>query len=153
MNSIGILGVGFPDESTHGQSWIAEAYRRSLIPAPVYALTLGRYQSKDITDGSLMVIGGYDQDLVDGPITWIKCSGSIHFQIPMDGVIVNGQTIKRADNRPMEAIIDVVSHDKLTNSVWNRWGHSRSSQCRNGLLRINRRRASPKSTWDLDIRM
>jgi len=55
-----------------------------------------------------MVIGGYDQDLVDGPITWIKCSGSKHVQIPLDGVIVNGVTIKRTDNRPMQAIIDVI---------------------------------------------
>ena len=152
MNSIGIIGLGFSDPNAPGQPWIAEAYYRSLIPAPVYSLTLGRYQSTD-TDGSLMVIGGYDEDLVEGPITWIKCSGSIHFQIPLDGIIVNGETIKRSDNLPMQAIIDVVSRDKLTNSVWNRWNHSRSYQCRTGYLRSNRRTASPRPTWVLGIPM
>lgn len=107
MNSIGIIGVGFPHPEIPGQNWIAEAYHRSLIPAPVYSLVLGRYQPADLTDGSLMIIGGYDEDLVDGPLTWVPCSGTSHAQIPLDGIIVNGQTIKRADNRPMQAIIDV----------------------------------------------
>lgn len=153
MSSVGIIGVGFPNAGTNGQSWIAEAYYRSLIPAPVFSLTLGRFQSKGVTDGSLMVIGGYDQDLVDGSITWIKCSGSLHFQIPMDGIIFNGQTMKRADNLPMQAIIDVASHDKLPNSVWNRWNYSGSCQSRRGFLRSNWRTGRPKSTWGLGIRL
>jgi Eukaryotic aspartyl protease len=85
-----------------------EAYQRSLIPAPVFSLALGRYlQTAGVTHGSLMVIGGYDEDLVDGDINFISCSGDLHPQIPMDGIIVNGKTLKRADGKPMEAIIDV----------------------------------------------
>jgi cathepsin D len=54
-----------------------------------------------------MVIGGYDSDLVEeGSINWINCSSSVHPQIPLDGLIVNGNTIKRVDNKPMQAIID-----------------------------------------------
>jgi hypothetical protein len=153
MNSIGILGVGFSDPKSLGQSWIAEAYQRSLIPAPVFSLALGRYDPDPahITDGSLMIIGGYDQDLVDGSITWINCSGSIHFQIPLDGIIVNGHTIKREGNLPMQAIIDVVSHNRLTNSVWNRWDHYRSYQCRSGFLQSNGWGGSPGTTWILGI--
>lgn len=105
--SIGIIGLGIPQQNNAGQSWILEAYQRSLIPSPAYSLTLGRYQSQGTTDGSLMVIGGYDEDLVDGSITWITCSGSTHVQIPLDGVIVNGVTIKRSDSLPMQAIVDV----------------------------------------------
>jgi hypothetical protein len=90
-----------------GQSWIKEAYSRSLIPAPAFSLTLGRYLSEGVSDGSLLVIGGYDTDLVDGSITWVHCSGTTHVQIPLDGIVINGMTIKRSDGLPMEAIIDV----------------------------------------------
>ena len=77
---------------------------------PAYALSFGRFADEvwgGETDGNLMVIGGYDADIVDGEINWIRCSSNIHPQIPMDGIIVNGVTIKRADNRPFQAIIDV----------------------------------------------
>src|SRR2546430_10726651 len=96
-DSIGIIGIGFPHGSNApAPSWIVEAYRRSIIPAPAYSLSLGRYAdqvSGASTDGSLMVIGGYDSDLVDGTINWINCSSSVHPQIPLDGLIVNGNTI------------------------------------------------------------
>lgn len=108
-SSVGIIGLGFPEAQIPGQNWISEAYHRSLIPAPVYSLILGRYRPPDLTDGSLLVIGGYDEDLVDGELTWINCSSSVRTQIPLDAIIVNGKTIKRVDNRPMEAIIDVSS--------------------------------------------
>ena len=107
-SSIGILGLGFPH--TSAPSFVVEAYQRSLIPAPAYSMILGRYAdvSKGLgSDGSLLVLGGYDETLVDGPINWINCSATIHFQIPMDGIILNGLTIKLADNRPMQTIIDV----------------------------------------------
>jgi Eukaryotic aspartyl protease len=84
-----------------------EAYDRSLIPAPAYSLSLGRYGDES-SSGSLMVVGGYDADLVDGDINWIKCTGDAHLQIPMDGIIVNGVTIQRNDSEPMQAIIDVL---------------------------------------------
>lgn len=103
--SIGIIGLGF-GYKTDLTPWIVEAYQRSHIPAPAYSLTLGRYSDSE-SDGSLLVIGGYDTDLVDGVINWIRSTSNIHFQIPMDGIIVNGVTIKRKDNRPMQAIIDV----------------------------------------------
>jgi Eukaryotic aspartyl protease len=54
-----------------------------------------------------MVVGGYDEDVVDGSINWIPTSGVVHVQVPMDGVIVNGFTIQKSDNTPMQAIIDV----------------------------------------------
>jgi hypothetical protein len=54
-----------------------------------------------------MIVGGYDEDLVDGPINWIPTSGYVHVQVPMDGVIINGVTVKKSDNTPMQAIIDV----------------------------------------------
>ena len=107
-SSIGIIGIGFPYSSI-APSWIVEAYRRSIIPAPAYALSFGRYAdeiSGKSSDGSLMVVGGYDQDLVDGDLNWINCSAAVHVQIPMDGIIINGNTIKRVDNQPMQAIID-----------------------------------------------
>jgi hypothetical protein len=106
-HSVGIIGLGFPRFETPAQNWISEAYHQSLIPAPVYSLILGRYQPPDLTDGSLLVIGGYDSDLVEGELTWINCSASNVNQIPLDAIIVNGETVKRVDNRPMEAIIDV----------------------------------------------
>jgi len=77
----------------------------------VYSFVLGRYsdiQQNLDTDGSLLIIGGYDEDLVDGEINWIKCSGDRHPQIPMDGIILNGQTLKRDDNLPFQAYIDVI---------------------------------------------
>jgi hypothetical protein len=107
--SVGIIGIGFPYPRAPGQNWISEAYHRSLIPAPIYSLIFGRYNPPDLTDGSLMVIGGYDEDLLEGELTWINCSESDQPQIPLDGIIVNDQIIKRVDNRPMEAIIDVSS--------------------------------------------
>jgi len=106
--SVGLLGVGFPDPIGNTNSWIVEAYQRGMIPAPVFSLTLGRYLSNGLTEGSLMVIGGYDEDQIDGTLNWIHTSGNIHVQVPMDGVIVNGVTLVRQDGLPMEAIIDVI---------------------------------------------
>lgn len=125
--SIGILGLGFPDSSI--PSWIVEAYQRSLIPAPAFSLNFGRYidyNSGQPTDGNLLVIGGYDQDLVDGSINWIKCSGTKHFQIPLDGIILNGDTIERRDNLPLQAIIDVHYILTFANLVRHRRLHYRS---------------------------
>ena len=102
------MGLGFPDTQNVGTNWVAEAYRRSLIPAPAYSLILGRYDSDTTTDGSLLILGGYDENLVVGPINWVACSATTHVQVPLDGVIINGHTIKRSDNLPMQAIIDVL---------------------------------------------
>ena len=106
-HSIGILGIGFPQSNVPVQSWIVEAYDRSLIPAPVYMLALGRYDSNEETDGSVLVIGGYDESLIQGELNWISCSANFHVQIPMDGVIVNDYTVVRGDGAPMQAIVDV----------------------------------------------
>lgn len=70
-------------------------------------LSLGRYQTGGTTVGSLIVIGGYDADLIDGEINWVACSAVYHVQIPLDGIIVNGYTVKRTDGLPMQTIIDV----------------------------------------------
>ena len=106
--SIGIMGIGIPQPHTPAQNWIVQAYEQGLIPAPAYSLILGRKQSgSGFTDGSLLVIGGYDADLLEGSIVSFPCDGASHFQIAMDAVIINGQTIKRSDGKPMQAIIDV----------------------------------------------
>jgi hypothetical protein len=113
--SVGLLGVGFSDpQFGTASSWILEAYQRELIPSPVYSLTLGRYDSNTLsedstlTEGSLMVIGGYDEEQVNGAINWIHTSGNIHVQVPMEGLIINGVTLVREDGLPMQAIIDVL---------------------------------------------
>ena len=113
-DSVGILGVGFPNPSGPTNSWILEAYERDLIPSAVYSLTLGRFDSNGLTEGSLMIIGGYDEDQITGPINWIHTSGSVHVQVPMDGIILNGATLKRQDGLPMQAIIDVTSRSDDT---------------------------------------
>jgi hypothetical protein len=84
-----------------------------------------------------MVIGGYDQSLVDGGINWIKCSATAHPQIPLDGIIVNGVTIKRVDNRPMQAIIDVIPTTMMLNLVRYRRINTRSIKHRECHLRAN----------------
>jgi hypothetical protein len=108
-SSIGVIGIGIPDPKSPAQNWIVQAYDQGLIPAPAYSLVLGRTQpsSTGFTDGSLLVIGGYDTDLVQGDIATFACSGSTHFQIALDAIILNGVTIMRSDGKPMRAIIDV----------------------------------------------
>jgi hypothetical protein len=91
-----------------------------------------------------MVIGGYDQSLVDGGINWIKCSATAHPQIPMDGIIVNGFTIKRIDNQPMQAIIDVMSTPIKLNLVRYRWIYTRPNEHRQCRLRANTGSGTPK---------
>jgi len=122
-SSIGTLGIGFPFGTGGGDHWIIEAYQRSLIPAPAYSLTFARYSDYidgQGTDGSLLVIGGYDQDLLAGPINWIPCSATKHFQIPLDGIIINNRTIERVDGQPFQTIIDVPNASALINVVWYR---------------------------------
>ena len=135
--SVGLLGVGFSDpEFGTANSWILEAYQRELIPSPVYSLTLGRYDSNSLSEGSLMVIGGYDEEQVDGALNWIHTSGNIHVQVPMDGVIVNGVTLVREDGLPMQAIIDVLpKYLFLLTIVRYRRNHCRTPKCRTSGLR------------------
>ena len=106
--SIGFMGIGIPQRNTPAQNWIVQAYEQGLIPAPAYSLILGRDRSgSGFTDGSLLVIGGYDTDLLEGAIVSFPLHGASHFQIAMSAVIINGETITRADGKPMQAIIDV----------------------------------------------
>jgi len=114
-HSIGFMGIGMPQRNTPAQNWIVQAYEQGLIPAPAYSLILGRDQSgSGLTDGSLLVIGGFDNDFVEGKIVSFPLHGASHFQIAMSAVIINGETIKRADGKPMRAIIDVSCiHDSI----------------------------------------
>jgi len=145
-NSIGIIGIGFPHDSI-AKPWVIEAYNRGKISAPAYALSLGRYDDKtsnNPSDGSIMIIGGYDQSMIEGEVNWVRCSGNQHPQIPLDGVIINGFTVKRKDNIPMQAIIDVHLHGHLANLVWYRRISARPVQCRSSDILSDSGRTTPQ---------
>ena len=100
-----------------------------------------------------MVIGGYDKSIVDGEINWVDCDGSFHVQVPLDGIIVNGHTIKRVDNFPMQAIIDVCLLNSLADLVWHRRNNTWPFEYRSKCLQSVRRSTSRSTTRTVAIPM
>jgi hypothetical protein len=85
----GILGMAFPPISKNPtvDAIIPKLKKDGVITKAMFAFKLG-----DETDGEL-TIGGYDETLVDGDITWVELLSPAYWLAKMDTVKFGGKVI------------------------------------------------------------
>nr|ABX89619.1 pepsinogen [Diplodus sargus] len=101
MAADGILGLAF--QSIASDNVVPVFYnmvKQGLVSQPMFSV----YLSGNSEQGSEVVFGGTDSSHYTGQITWIPLSSATYWQISMDSVTINGQTV--ACSGGCQAIID-----------------------------------------------
>ncbi|XP_053181165.1 pepsin A-like [Scomber japonicus] len=101
MKADGILGLAF--QSIASDNVVPVFYNmvsEGLLPQPMFSV----YLSRNSEQGSEVVFGGVDYSHFTGQITWIPLTSATYWQIKMDSVTINGQTV--ACSGGCQAIID-----------------------------------------------
>ncbi|KAK4704038.1 hypothetical protein P7C70_g2176, partial [Phenoliferia sp. Uapishka_3] len=97
LPSDGILGLGFSTIATSGApTWFENAITEGLVTSPYFSFYLQR--ARDLGDssgtgtvgGGELCVGCTDSSKYTGSITYTSVSTKGYWQVPMDGVAVNG---------------------------------------------------------------
>uniref|UniRef100_A0A3Q1K8A4 pepsin A n=2 Tax=Anabas testudineus TaxID=64144 RepID=A0A3Q1K8A4_ANATE len=101
MAADGILGLAFQSISSDDVVPVfANMVSQGLVSEPMFSV----YLSSNSEQGSEVVFGGVDSNYYTGEITWIPLTSATYWQIQMDSVTINGQTV--ACSGGCQAIID-----------------------------------------------
>jgi len=98
----GILGLAYPSIAEDYVTPVFDSMiKQQLVQRPIFAFYL------DSTAGdtkSEIILGGVDNSLFQGAITYVPVASQTYWQISMDGIIVNGKEVTGCNNCP--AIVD-----------------------------------------------
>ncbi|KAG9350356.1 hypothetical protein JZ751_026711, partial [Albula glossodonta] len=101
MKADGILGLAFPSISASGATPVFDnMMNMNLVSQDLFSF----YLTSKSESGSVVTFGGIDHSYYTGSITWIPLSSETYWQISMDSVTINGQTV--ACNGGCQAIVD-----------------------------------------------
>ncbi|KAJ8399763.1 hypothetical protein AAFF_G00408680 [Aldrovandia affinis] len=101
MKADGIMGLAFPSISASGATPVFDnIMKQGLVSQDVFSF----YLSSKTKRGSMLTFGGIDPSYYTGSITWIPLSSETYWQITMDSVTINGNTV--ACNGGCQAIVD-----------------------------------------------
>ncbi|KAK2851322.1 hypothetical protein Q5P01_007598 [Channa striata] len=101
MQADGILGLAFQSiASDNVVPVFNNMISQGLVSQPMFSV----YLSGNSAQGSEVVFGGVDSNHYTGQITWIPLTSATYWQIKMDSVSINGQTV--ACSGGCQAIID-----------------------------------------------
>ncbi|XP_062272924.1 pepsin A-like [Scomber scombrus] len=101
MKADGILGLAFQSLASDNVVPVFDnMVSEGLLPQPMFSV----YLSRNSEQGSEVVFGGLDSSHYTGPVTWIPLTSATYWQIKMDSVTINGQTV--ACSGGCQAIID-----------------------------------------------
>ncbi|KAA8591140.1 pepsin A [Etheostoma spectabile] len=101
MVADGILGLAFQAIASDNVVPVFDnMVSEGLVSQPMFSVFL----SSQSEQGSEVVFGGVDSSHYTGQITWIPLSSATYWQIAMDSVTINGQTV--ACSGGCQAIID-----------------------------------------------
>ncbi|XP_031582303.1 pepsin A-like [Oreochromis aureus] len=101
MQADGILGLAFQSIASDNVVPVFNTMiTEGLVSEPIFSV----YLSGNSEQGSEVVFGGTDSTHYTGTITWIPLSSATYWQINMDSVTINGQTV--ACSGGCQAIID-----------------------------------------------
>ncbi|XP_073326468.1 pepsin A-like [Pagrus major] len=101
MAADGILGLAFQSIASDNVVPVFDnMIKQGLVSQPMFSV----YLSGNSEQGSEVVFGGTDSNHYTGQITWIPLSSATYWQISMDSVTINGQTV--ACSGGCQAIID-----------------------------------------------
>ncbi|XP_026224825.1 pepsin A-like [Anabas testudineus] len=101
MAADGILGLAFQSIASDDVVPVfVNMVSQGLVSQPMFSV----YLSSNSEQGSEVVFGGVDSSHYTGEITWIPLTSATYWQIKMDSVTINGQTV--ACSGGCQAIID-----------------------------------------------
>ncbi|XP_031659571.1 pepsin A-like [Oncorhynchus kisutch] len=101
MVADGILGLAFPNLAASGATPIFDSMMiQGLLSQSLFSV----YLSRNSAEGSVVSFGVIEPSYYTGQITWIPLSVMTFWQITMDSVTINGNTV--ACNGGCQAIID-----------------------------------------------
>nr|XP_034979914.1 embryonic pepsinogen-like isoform X1 [Zootoca vivipara]XP_034979915.1 embryonic pepsinogen-like isoform X2 [Zootoca vivipara] len=96
----GILGLGYPNIAVDEVTPVFDnMVEQGLVQQNLFSVYLNREAS-----GSMVIFGGVDHSYFTGPINWIPVTQEGYWQIAVDSILVNGQTI--ACSGGCQAIVD-----------------------------------------------
>jgi len=102
----GILGMGFPQISVLGVNPVFNnMIDQGVVEAPVFSFWLSRDPNADI--GGELILGGSDPNFYTGDMTYVPVEREGYWEIKMDGMILEGESIGCADG--CTAIVDTGS--------------------------------------------
>ncbi|CAM2095219.1 unnamed protein product, partial [Caretta caretta] len=97
----GILGLAFPSISSSGATPVFDnMMNEGLVSQDLFSV----YLSSNDQTGSFVMFGGIDSSHYSGSLNWIPLSSESYWEITMDSVTMNGETI--ACSGGCQAIID-----------------------------------------------
>ncbi|CAM5149368.1 unnamed protein product [Natator depressus] len=97
----GILGLAFPSISASGATPVFDnMMNEGLVSQDLFSV----YLSSNDQTGSFVMFGGIDSSYYSGSLNWIPLSSETYWEITMDRVTMNGETI--ACSGGCQAIID-----------------------------------------------
>ncbi|KAG9353070.1 hypothetical protein JZ751_017646, partial [Albula glossodonta] len=101
MQADGILGLAFPVLSASGATPVFDSMMaRGLLSQDLFSVYLSRNSQKE----SMVTFGGLDQSYYTGDIKWIPLSHAMYWQISVDSITINGNTVACAGG--CQAIVD-----------------------------------------------
>ncbi|XP_049921107.1 pepsin A-like [Epinephelus moara] len=101
MAADGILGLAFQTIAADNVVPVFDnMVKQGLVSQPLFSV----YLSSHGDQGSEVVFGGIDNSHYTGQVTWVPLTSATYWQIKMDGVKINGQTVACAGG--CQAIID-----------------------------------------------
>ncbi|XP_062949646.1 pepsin A-5 [Cynocephalus volans] len=97
----GILGLAYPSISASGATPVFDnIWDQKLISEDLFSV----YLSPDEESGSVVIFGGIDSSYYTGSLNWVPVSVEGYWQITVDSITMNGETIACSDT--CQAIVD-----------------------------------------------
>ncbi|XP_047433564.1 pepsin A-like [Mugil cephalus] len=148
MQADGILGLAF--QSIAADNVVPVFYNmisQGLVSQPIFSV----YLSGNSEEGSEVFFGGVDERHYTGEIVWIPLSSPTYWQITMDSVSINGQTV--ACSGGCQAIIDtgtsvIVGPTTEINNM-NSWVGATTDQYGDGIVQCQNIQNMPDVTFTL----
>ncbi|XP_030640694.1 pepsin A-like [Chanos chanos] len=101
MQADGILGLAFPSISASGATPVFDnMMSQNLVSQNLFSV----YLSSNDQSGSFILFGEVDSSYYSGSLTWIPLSSETYWQITMNSVIIDGNTVGCAGG--CQAILD-----------------------------------------------
>ncbi|XP_041801022.1 pepsin A-like [Chelmon rostratus] len=149
MAADGILGLAFQSIASDNVVPVFDnMIKQNLVSQPLFSV----YLSGNSQQGSEVVFGGTDSSHYTGQITWIPLSSATYWQISMDSVTINGQTV--ACSGGCQAIIDtgtslIVGPTSDINNI-NSWVGASTNQYGEAIVNCQNIQSMPEVTFTLN---
>uniref|UniRef100_A0A667ZZZ8 pepsin A n=1 Tax=Myripristis murdjan TaxID=586833 RepID=A0A667ZZZ8_9TELE len=149
MQADGILGLAFQSIASDNVVPVFDnMIKQSLVSQSLFSV----YLSGNSEQGSEVVFGGIDSSHYTGQVTWIPLTSATYWQIKMDSVTINGQTVACAGG--CQAIIDtgtslIVGPTNDINNM-NSWVGASTNQYGEAVVNCQNVQSMPDVTFTLN---